>query len=857
MCMQFALAKKQAEGSKRRKLKHSDFPALQETIPKTKLGKFAARILPAEWDAETIVTNPSAIKKALAEGDPLPGNLVLSQDRNVGDELKQMVEAFEVTEALSFACVAEASSVGPSLAVWWQGSKLSSKPHRIKVAVRQLTATIGPEPKPPRSVEIRHKPKQEMCTLRLLAPSHYRAVFIGPKSWDTPSSVIATLARILEKPVKVFTGGTWETLQASKGTCLVAHLRVPLELAKLVVQRSGTQALFATIVHKNASKEPVSWLRRESSTSDEDFFRIAWASAESQGNLPLALRQSGSADLGVIGGFNNHEPRARHFVLHGAPRDWDESDVRDFFFSVQWIEVTVLSRRKGRFKGSPPEWLVRAMPPKDSSEDSWSYADIDCCLTVVPECARKQRTLKSTKLQAPKKRWVDNRNPRNSDVTPAVPVTQLDSSEEEDETATQVGTSQAKLERARSRSPPHRRSKKAPKPLTPDQVLLKDLGPWSLNEAGGCGDCGFRAAGVALQNNQQKSPFSQDGLMRTASTLRLLAANHIAKHKKDYIDNWAFDENEDTSVWGSAPAPTTFEEYVKAIARRETWIDELQLQALAERQGAPIIIFYYCLSDNAWLRAVYAPWWKDNVAQTVRNQRPVVLALRNKHYRALLPHSLDVEISKAWLQRTSLRGPGTLRGAGQDPPNLCSKPASPHTRSPDSDDRLETSNHPKSLQNKPAVGPFDAFHGMFCSKRPSGHLSRSPKSSCGVNCLGQPQAPDDCVSCPNSPGSNGLDLASATPSPPRSNSSSKKPQELSGLAEDYSQGSFDAISLASKTPGRESCALSLAPLLQCRPAVPSSGLCRRFGWQRQGTSVLEYMSKVQALIWETRWSRTH
>ena len=102
--MQFALAKKQAEGSKRRKLKHSDFPALQETIPKTKLGKFAARILPAEWDAETIVTNPSAIKKALAEGDPLPGNLVLSQDRNVGDELKQMVEAFEVTEAL-FLCL--------------------------------------------------------------------------------------------------------------------------------------------------------------------------------------------------------------------------------------------------------------------------------------------------------------------------------------------------------------------------------------------------------------------------------------------------------------------------------------------------------------------------------------------------------------------------------------------------------------------------------------------------------------------------------------------------------------------------------------------------------------------------------
>ena len=48
-----------------------------------------------------------------------------------------------------------------------------------------------------------------------------------------------------------------------------------------------------------------------------------------------------------------------------------------------------------------------------------------------------------------------------------------------------------------------------------------------------------------------------------------------------------------------------------------------------------------------------------------------------------------------------------------------------------------------------------------------------------------------------------------------------------------------------------------SPLLGCRPAVRGDGLCRRFGWQGSGTAALEYMSKVQARIWDFRWSRAH
>ena len=100
-----------------------------------------------------------------------------------------MVEAFEVDQPLVVAEVVAASTPGPSLDVWWHGSR-TRRPQRVKLRTRQLTPQPGPEPKPPLSMNIKHKPVEQKTMLRLLAPQHYRGAFLS-KGSDTPASVIS------------------------------------------------------------------------------------------------------------------------------------------------------------------------------------------------------------------------------------------------------------------------------------------------------------------------------------------------------------------------------------------------------------------------------------------------------------------------------------------------------------------------------------------------------------------------------------------------------------------------------------------------------------------------------------------
>ena len=76
------------------------------------------------------------------------------------------------------------------------------------------------------------------------------------------------------------------------------------------------------------------------------------------------------------------------------------------------------------------------------------------------------------------------------------------------------------------------------------------------------------------------------------------------------------------------------------------------------------MIWYIHPTQATWLRAVYGPWWREEVAQTTKKQRPLVLALKDKHYRALVPDSLEEPIPESWLIRAVPRERGALKGAG-------------------------------------------------------------------------------------------------------------------------------------------------------------------------------------------------
>ena len=112
-------------------------------------------------------------------------------------------------------------------------------PQRVKLRTRQLTPQSGPEPKPPLSVNIKHKPVEQKTTLRLLAPQQYRSAFLS-KGSNTPASVISVRAQILDCQVSALTGGRWKNLSLKNtqerqmycktphAECLCISLRKPL-----------------------------------------------------------------------------------------------------------------------------------------------------------------------------------------------------------------------------------------------------------------------------------------------------------------------------------------------------------------------------------------------------------------------------------------------------------------------------------------------------------------------------------------------------------------------------------------------------------------------------------------------------
>ena len=105
------------------------------------------------------------------------------------------------------------------------------------------------------------------------------------------------------------------------------------------------------IVSKSSSSSGVARVKRNDG-SFEEYFRTVHSVAEDQGK-PLAIRQHGLSDLGIVGGEvtwdSPNKPKA--FVMHGAPQAWDQHDVAHLLHQQRWTETRVTTRRRSWTRG--------------------------------------------------------------------------------------------------------------------------------------------------------------------------------------------------------------------------------------------------------------------------------------------------------------------------------------------------------------------------------------------------------------------------------------------------------------------------------------------------------------------------
>ena len=231
--------------------------------------------------------------------------------------------------------------------------------------------------------------------------------------------------------------------------------------------------------------------------------------------------------------------------------------------------------------------------------------------------------------------------------------------------------------RSANRAPKPKRPPVSKEPPDPDSILLRDAVGWSIREAGGEGDCGFRACAVAIGANQSKN-FTPEEAKREGAKLRLYAVAHLRKHCSQYSQWFAVDTAEGSQAWGNQQAPQNFDDFVTALAHAGVWIDNLSLTALAERIGIAIVTWIWDDATGTWYRSVSAPWFKDQVAQCAKELKPIVLVLRAQHFRALVPDSVETSCPREWLLETEWRPVHALRGAGK---SLSLPPSTPVKRS--------------------------------------------------------------------------------------------------------------------------------------------------------------------------------
>ena len=209
---------------------------------------FAVALSAAEWDQAPQVTSLFVVRKALEQGDQLPGNIMVTQDPRQWYELRDLFAAHGVHEEFTFACPASPQSLAPAIAVWWRSPKQSQRPNRIKLDILQMSASQVPNQGPLTILPIKRTSENEICTLRVSAPATFRACVPTQGSKDSPQVVVEEWARLLDVRTTPLTGGHWQSTQDQTGAVLVGYLRVPKELAEKAVRLSGCRALFATIV---------------------------------------------------------------------------------------------------------------------------------------------------------------------------------------------------------------------------------------------------------------------------------------------------------------------------------------------------------------------------------------------------------------------------------------------------------------------------------------------------------------------------------------------------------------------------------------------------------------------------------
>ena len=165
---------------------------------------------------------------------------------------------------------------------------------------------------------------------------------------------------------------------------------------------------------------------------------------------------------------------------------------------------------------------------------------------------------------------------------------------------------------------------------------------YEFADAGGNGDCGYRALAVAyaIQDSRDVDTAIQAGRPMGA-TLRAQITSHISKYRH-FESVFAIDPRWTIELEGG-PVPTTYTEWVESTARPNRWIDGPCLSTAATKLRRNIAIWKW--ETDQWVKqTVITPLAAHpQGVEDATKYPPLPLFLKNGHYVTLKPRLTPFE----------------------------------------------------------------------------------------------------------------------------------------------------------------------------------------------------------------------
>jgi len=516
-----------------------------------------------------------------------------------------------------------------------------------------------PLPKAPKQVSIStSNAKDDRVTIRITAPEPYRKVFLSNNREDNPRNIIADLQHwhLTTATRGQLTGGEWKRNYTAQGTQLQGHLKVRIELAQELLKQSGNRALFITQCGNRQHQPTVKWHKRIQNESHEDYFRRIEAIAQAE-TAPIRYRTGGAADLGTDTSDITH--KHLHWELQGAPGQWDDTDLSSFLTTNKWSIHKLHHRRKG-WKHTCT-WTFQGTAP-DSSAESHMYEDENNSIFIHPIAAPRRHQVYAEPIYGPKQTWGTYKT-----TTDEADQTSLQHPAKKLRSHTQVATDGTQAHQHTTSAEAHPKDETAPTqidepsqqenkkreaPSASHQAFLEPDGKnplhiehalqsgWTEKDMGGSGDCFFRAW-IKAENAYHNKSQSEEEVIQAALQLRIEAVKHMRKHKQQYQELWCNDTMEKQYQRAGQPAPKNFEDFFKQASKKNYWVNEHLIQAVATRTGTPVVIWRAYTdpetSRKLWHRGVWAPSFHNGAAKATGKCGGLTLLLRSNHYTCVLP----------------------------------------------------------------------------------------------------------------------------------------------------------------------------------------------------------------------------